>query len=118
MALRYVVLRHEGVEAPHFDLMFECDPGSNLATWRSDAWPIFDPTPLKKLRNHRREFLSFEGALTGNRGQVTQIDAGAFEKSVGADGVWHLSLQGEHGSTTLWLIPDEANEERWTARRI
>jgi hypothetical protein len=32
---RYVILRHEGIDQPHFDLMFEAAPGALLATWRS-----------------------------------------------------------------------------------
>ena len=38
--LRYVILWHDGVAEPHFDLMFETLPGSALATWRSPRWPV------------------------------------------------------------------------------
>ena len=37
---RYVVLRHEGVAVPHFDLMLESTPDGALSTWRTLDWPI------------------------------------------------------------------------------
>ena len=38
--LQYVILRHEEIAEPHFDLMFETLPGSELATWQAERWPI------------------------------------------------------------------------------
>jgi hypothetical protein len=73
---RFVVLRHEGVDPPHYDLMFELSSGGSLATWRSDVWPIVRPTPLVKLDDHRREYLSYEGPLTGGRGFVRRVAGG------------------------------------------
>jgi hypothetical protein len=58
MPLRYVILHHGGIADPHFDLMFETLPGSDLATWRSQAWPIEEPTPLTRLKDHRRLYLT------------------------------------------------------------
>lgn len=77
--LRYVVLRHEGIADPHFDLMFETVSGSVLATWRSADWPIVTPTPLQKLPDHRAFYLEYEGPIRGNRGSVRRIAAGYFE---------------------------------------
>src|SRR5580765_1966878 len=70
MSLRYVILHHTGVPTPHYDLMFETDPGSPLATWRSPTWPITDPTLLERLADHRRDYLEYQGPLTNNRGEV------------------------------------------------
>ena len=55
--LHFVVLRHDGVEHPHFDLMFELEPGGKLATWRSPVWPVVRSTPPTRLADHRREYL-------------------------------------------------------------
>ena len=74
--LRFVVLHHTNIPEPHFDLMIETSPGSNLATWRSPCWPIDEPTELEKLRDHRRDYLEFEGQITGDRGTVTRISRG------------------------------------------
>ena len=74
--LRYVVLRHEGIPSPHFDLMFETSPGSALATWRSDSWPPRGNEPLTRLPDHRSHYLSYEGPVSGDRGHVTRVAAG------------------------------------------
>jgi hypothetical protein len=74
--LRFVVLRHEGIDEPHFDLMFETSPGSPLATWRADTWPVTTNTRLTPLPDHRADFLTYEGPLAGNRGDVRRIAEG------------------------------------------
>jgi hypothetical protein len=74
--LRYVVLRHEGVDKPHYDLMFETSPGSSLATWRSPEWPLRAGTPLTYLKDHRPAYLDYEGTISGGRGTVTRVLAG------------------------------------------
>ena len=76
--LRYVVLRHEDVPEPHFDLMFESESGGDLATWRSPVWPLQDQTKLVHLGEHRRAYLEFEGPISGGRGQVRRVAAGNF----------------------------------------
>ena len=79
MALRYVVLRHEGIPQPHFDLMFETAEGSLLATWRCDEWPVTAHSKLQRIAEHRRAYLELEGPLSGNRGSVRRIAAGTFQ---------------------------------------
>src|SRR3954469_3481557 len=71
--LRYVVLRHESVDDPHFDLMFETKPGSDLVTWRATEWPITDTTEFTPLRPHRRAYLQYEGPISGDRGTVHRL---------------------------------------------
>src|SRR5579864_4618441 len=90
--LRYVVLRHADVEEPHFDLMFETLPGSMLATWRSEQWPIESATPLTRLRDHRRLYLEYEGNLSDQRGSVQRIAEGNCEVEVGENSVWRIRL--------------------------
>src|SRR3954470_21024356 len=75
-SLRYVVLRHEGVDEPHYDLLFETKPGSDLATWRASEWPITDSTEFTPLRAHRRIYLQYRGAISGDRGTVHRLHCG------------------------------------------
>jgi hypothetical protein len=94
MSLRYVVLHHTGgVDPPHFDLMFETDPGSPLATWRSPQWPITGRTMTTRIANHRREYLEYEGPLTDNRGEVHRVAAGHFRFDSRTDERWVLTTQ-------------------------
>ena len=75
-SLRYVVLRHEGVEEGHFDLMFETKRGSDLATWRVREWPIDERSEFVQLRAHRRVYLTYEGTISGDRGSVHRVHSG------------------------------------------
>jgi hypothetical protein len=74
--LRYVVLHHMGVEAAHFDLMVETSAGSKLATWRLPNWPPRDGDLFVGLGDHRREYLEYEGEISGNRGRVKRVARG------------------------------------------
>jgi hypothetical protein len=74
--LRYVVLYHTGLERPHFDLMVEMSPGLGLATWRVEHWPPGEGDGFEPLAEHRAEYLTYEGPISGNRGKVQQIAAG------------------------------------------
>ena len=76
LALRYVVLRHDGIPDPHFDLMFETSPGSMLATWRSPQWPVAADSLLTPLPDHRADYLTYEGPVSGGRGTVRRVRQG------------------------------------------
>jgi hypothetical protein len=81
-ALRFVILRHEtppGAErASHYDVMF--DTGTALRTWSVAAAPDAPgEQPAQALADHRREYLTYEGAVSGNRGTVTRWDDGDYE---------------------------------------
>jgi hypothetical protein len=91
--LQYVILRHDGIDEPHFDLMFESAPGSSLNTWRSPRWPIDRPTPLVPLGDHRREYLEFEGPVSGNRGHVTRVERGQFNRLAGSEPAFRITLE-------------------------
>ena len=109
--LRYAVLRHEGVDRPHFDFLFETSPGSMLKTWRLESWPVHDVQEAQPIRDHRPAFLTYQGTLTDDRGHVIRVDEGTcaseiaprrvvvrlspsneqllFEQDAGAD-TWHV----------------------------
>jgi hypothetical protein len=113
--LRYVVLRHEGIPHPHFDLMFETAAGSDLTTWRSDRWPIDAPTPLTKLADHRSAYLEYEGPLGGNRGSVRRVAAGNYHLHEYNPTSWRLSF--EHPAGPIQLVI-ESNGNQWLAKPI
>lgn len=104
-ALRYVVLRHEGIPDPHFDLMFETSPGSKLATWRSPAWPITPETPLIPLPDHRRDYLTYEGAVSQGRGSVRRVAQGFHRVHADDEERFTLELDGD----TVITLPRTCN---------
>ena len=112
--LRYVILRHDGVSEPHFDLMFETYPGSMLSTWRSVQWPIDGATRVTRLRDHRRVYLDYEGEIGGHRGFVHRIAEGTCEVQVGEANVWTVRLLTGTFPLTLTLRPIDA--EQWEAQ--
>ncbi|HEY1785344.1 MAG TPA: DNA polymerase ligase N-terminal domain-containing protein [Pirellulales bacterium] len=78
---RFVVLRHEtpaGSQRPtHWDFMLETPAG--LRTWALASQPDGDAwIAAEALADHRAEYLTFEGPLSGGRGAVEQWDAGSF----------------------------------------
>jgi hypothetical protein len=96
--------------------MFETLPGSMLATWRSTAWPIESTTPLTRLRDHRRLYLTYEGDLTGNRGSVQRMADGACELEVGEHAVWTIRLLTGFLPQTLRLR--QLANEQWQAEAV
>ena len=108
-AHRFVVLRHQGVPQPHFDLMIETVPGGPLMTWRCPRWPVAQETNLTRLGEHRRDYLEFEGPLTGDRGHVHRVAEGSCELK------W-LSpheLEAKFGNATLLL--QRLDDDHWLA---
>jgi hypothetical protein len=93
MSLTYVILRHEGIDDPHFDLLFETSPSDPLTTWRSPAWPITGPTDLLKLSDHRREYLEYEGPVGGDRGYVKRVARGEYGPWVCEDTRWLIAFE-------------------------
>jgi hypothetical protein len=111
--LRYVILKHEDIPHPHFDLMFETVPGSDLTTWRSDRWPIDAPNPLVKLADHRPAYLEYEGPISGGRGSVRRVATGNYRLHECSAKLWRLSLDHPAGLVKLSL---EFDGERWFAK--
>jgi hypothetical protein len=76
--LRYVILHHTGIPLPHYDLMFELQPGARLATWRIAEWPAESGALVERLPDHRPHYLDYVGPVSGNRGHVARVIAGTF----------------------------------------
>jgi hypothetical protein len=110
-ALRFIVLHHTGVPTPHYDLMFETDPGSPLATWRSSTWPITEAMLLERILDHRWDYLEYEGVVSNDRGQVRRIAAGTFRFESRTDHRWVIATDSgqkliflREGETPYWRV--------------
>jgi hypothetical protein len=106
--LRYAILLHGGIDEPHYDLMFETRPGSDLATWRSPSWPIEAEAELTRLRDHRRIYLDFQGELSFGRGSVTRVAEGTCDVRIDENSIWMIQLD-----TGIKLQLSLVQDDRW-----
>jgi hypothetical protein len=107
LRLRYVVLHHDGIDRPHYDVLFETAPGSPLATWRSAEWPLRMGTPITPLPDHRHSYLDYEGPVSNNRGHVRRIASGTHEVSQDIPGL--LLITALDDGTVLRLVRGSAS---------
>jgi len=80
MPLHYVILHHTGFGDEHWDLMLES--GDVLHTWQLPQEPTSPadlPMPARRIGDHRKAYLSYEGPVSGGRGQVRRCDAGSLD---------------------------------------
>ncbi len=121
---RYVVLRHTmplGSSRPsHWDFMLETPVG--LRTWALDQAPDgASPVEAAQLADHRAEYLTFEGPISGGRGSVERWDAGSFEREPAAiadraggqaESI-ALRLSGARLCGRAVLVPWRETPQRW-----
>ena len=89
---RFAILTHDHPTL-HWDLLLE--NGSSCRTWRLLKAP---DTPgdisAEAIADHRLMYLDYEGPVSGDRGTVTQWDAGTFEWIVDRTDVVEVRLTG------------------------
>lgn len=78
---RYVILRHElppgQARSSHYDVMFEA--GEVLRTWAvNDPPDAPGEQAAEPLPDHRRNYLTYEGPVSGDRGEVRRWDEGTY----------------------------------------
>ena len=80
MTGRYVIQFHSGFGKTHYDFMLEV--GQALATWQLLDNPLRllpgQEMSGRKLTDHRLAYLSYEGPVSGNRGEVEIFASGNF----------------------------------------
>ena len=115
---RYVILYHKLTDSEHWDLMLE--RGELLATWQLAAPPAGDvrtAIAARRIGDHRKLYLDYEGPVSGDRGTVRRYDAGTYRLLQSVDNCWVLDLRGGvlSGRFELWHDSAEA-PERWIFR--
>ena len=68
------------------------------------------PTRLTRLREHRKQYLEFEGEVSGNRGRVERVTAGTCELEVGEASAWTIRLLTGATPFRLTLRPIEGDQ--------
>jgi hypothetical protein len=91
---RFVILHHRVDPGEHWDLMLEV--GDGLATWqllREPASASSMPIPARRIGDHRKTYLEYEGPVSGDRGTVLRIDGGSvmIEELTGTRGVFEAT---------------------------
>ncbi len=89
---RFVLLRHEmpqtATRGSHWDFMLE--NGGVLLTWEFPELPMDTPPTtfpqlgIRRLPDHRLEYLAYEGPISNDRGRVQRVDEGVYRLSP-----WH-----------------------------
>jgi hypothetical protein len=107
---RYVILRHElppESERPsHYDVMF--DTGETLRTWALEFPPDApDDQPAQQLSDHRRNYLTYEGPVSGNRGSVTRWDEGEYQIQADTEKAFVVDVQGRRLYGRIAILCDD-----------
>jgi hypothetical protein len=79
MGFRFVVLHHTGALEPHFDLLMEMEGEEKLWAWRvfraPGEWEGGNLGAVR-IRDHRKVYMTYEGAISGGRGEVKRVAEG------------------------------------------
>lgn len=110
MPSRFVILHHRHADGEHWDLMVE--QGDVLLTWRLGREPVGRsslPIPAKRIADHRKAYLDYEGPVSGDRGYVRRVDAGTVEFQESTSDCFILSMAGTRlsGRFTLLVSGDD-----------
>ncbi|QDU34439.1 hypothetical protein KS4_25090 [Poriferisphaera corsica] len=115
-----VLLRHEGYGEGHFDwllgepgVVYDGDEEKRLWTWRidvgSDAWEMGKEYAMVRNFDHRARYLSYEGEISGGRGEVRQVDKGVHEVEEWGEGriVTRIDFEKFEGIAEIRCIKGE-----------
>jgi hypothetical protein len=119
----FVLLCHRLGNTMHWDLML--DTGGALATWQLAADPTARPAdqpdmplPARRLADHRRLYLDYEGPVSGDRGDVVRIDRGVYILLDQQAAQWTIELLGDVLSGRFSLSADLPGSDSWELRRV
>lgn len=120
---RFVLLLHhcpDGRPRPtHFDLMLEAE--GNLQTWAlawlPQAWQGLDVeaehfadsnrVAAERLADHRLDYLTWEGPVSGDRGRVRRLDEGTY-RAVATPG--HFAVEGKVVRGDIEITPPAGSD--------
>lgn len=110
---QYVILHHVLADGEHWDFML--DQGQALATWQlasdpASLAPADTQTAIsaRRIADHRRAYLDYEGPISRGRGTVTRVDRGIYELTRQTSSEWGIRLEGQllSGDFRLTAIGD------------
>ena len=116
MPSRFVILHHRLGDGEHWDLMLE--RGDILLTWqllRDPTVPDSFPIPARRIGDHRKAYLTYEGPLTGNRGTVRRVDSGTVEFEENTTQCCRFTVSGDRLRGTFVLTLEA---QVWTLEAV
>lgn len=116
---RFVIQHHELSASAHWDLMLEQDDA--LATWQVPVPPsqyCQGPVPARRIADHRKAYLDYEGPVSGDRGTVRIADAGTYVARVAGPARWEIELRGRVVRGRFELRPTAPGGDQWELRPL
>lgn len=118
MSRAFVIHLHRGHGPEHYDLMIEA--GEVLTTWQLSADPAdLAPSasvPARKLPDHRKAYLTYEGPVSRDRGTVTKVDEGTCDVSGAEADRWQVTFHSRRLQGNFEIRRIEA--DGWTLTRL
>ena len=116
MPNRFVILHHLSPSGEHWDLMLE--EKETLLTWQlmtEPRSPESCPIECRRIKDHRKHYLDYEGPISGGRGFVTRIDHGRYEIMAADHDALAIRIEGSRLVGDFRLErSDPASKSRWT----
>lgn len=116
---KFVILHHTGHRPEHWDFMLE--EADALATWKCSSNPAASSPgqilSCRRLPDHRRAYLTYEGVISHGRGRVQRIEEGEYECIPAEEHHRRVRLHGKKFSGLVELRQDES-DDGWTLQRL
>jgi hypothetical protein len=118
MTGKFVILHHAGHGPEHWDFMLE--QGDALATWQCPVNPAVlsagESITCPRLPDHRLAYLTYEGAVSRNRGEVRRVAQGEYQCLSTDQHHRQLRLVGREITSLVELRLEKSGE--WSLKRL
>lgn len=94
------------------------DQGNTLATWQLARDPAClqaadsqESVPARRIGDHRRAYLTYEGPVSGNRGTVSRVAQGQYELMEQTEAEWIVELRSGDLTGRFRISPLRPDQE-------
>lgn len=113
------VIHHHRTVPDHYDLMFE--QGESLLSFRiaeDDIGALIDGRHVtaEKIQDHRKDYLSYEGPVSCDRGHVEIVDSGEYRLIETGNGFFRAGFTGKK-LDGIFMFSLNDRENCWTIAR-
>lgn len=119
----FVLLHHVLSDSEHWDLCL--DTGEHLSTWQLLDQPSGVGgtggnviIPARRIADHRKQYLDYEGPVSRNRGHVRRIDRGSYTLVTRRDDCWVIRFTGCILIGTYELTTGKNPGDPWRFQRV